>query len=93
MTVEELEWWPDYGHVLLWRQDGTTVQLESLDLRNDLRNRLSAWLGAYDDESLPLETPGDSTWVNEGRRLLKDVRDALQAEYAITVTEPWWEQS
>ena len=91
MPGEVLEWWPEYGGGLLWPEDGTTVSLESLPLRQDLRNRLRAWLSTYDDERLRLEGDGDGAWLQAGRELLRELRAALDDRYSVTIDEPWWE--
>ncbi|HEX5534869.1 MAG TPA: hypothetical protein VFX33_14105 [Actinomycetales bacterium] len=39
---------------------------------------------------MPIEGPGDSAWLCEGRQLLREIRTALGNEYRVVVTEPWW---
>lgn len=86
-----MEWWPDYGGGLLWREDGTTVPLDSLPLQQDLQDRLRSWLSDYDDDRLPSEGDGDGVWLHTGRLLLHEVRAALAGSYSVSVEEPWWE--
>ncbi len=34
--------------------------------------------------------PATSPWLDEGRDLLEQIRQELQASHKVIVTEPWW---
>jgi hypothetical protein len=91
MQERELEFWPDYGGAVLWNPEGKAVALDTLPLADDLRTRLEAWVGRYDDALLPIQGDGDRAWLCEGDRLLDEVRRELSPRYDVLVTEPWWE--
>ena len=69
-----LEFWPDYGPGPLWTEGGKPADLTSLELDPDLAERVTAWNAAYEEDKVPVEGPGDSTWLHEGRQLLREVR-------------------
>ena len=84
-----LEFWPDYGAGPLWDQ-GASVALEAVGLPSQLAARLAAFGEAYQEGRLPLDGPGDTDYLAEGKRLLGAVREALAGRYRVLVTEPWW---
>ena len=88
--VNVLEFWPDYGAGPLWTHDGKPVDLSSLDVDPDLVEKVAVWHAAYEEDRVPIDGPGDSAWLHEGRQLLQEVRAALPDEYRVIVTEPWW---
>lgn len=88
--VTALEFWPDYGPGPVWTEDGKPVDLGQLGLDPDLVTEVAEWNGAYSEDKVPIDSPGDVAWLREGRRLLREVRSALAAEYRVVVTEPWW---
>ncbi|KQP64480.1 MULTISPECIES: hypothetical protein [unclassified Nocardioides] len=57
---------------------------------DDLVARLTAWNTAYSEDKVPIEGSGDEAWLSEGKRLLGEVRSALQDQHQVVVTEPWW---
>jgi hypothetical protein len=71
-----LEFWPEYNSGPLWSDDGKSVDLASLGLPAELAARLAAWNARYDDSKVPLEE-NDRGWLNEGARLLAEVRGEL----------------
>jgi hypothetical protein len=77
LDVRRLEFWPDYGGVLL-HQDGAPVALETLDLPVDLARRAAQWVAAYDDRQLAPESR-DEAWIAEGRAIFGGLREALAA--------------
>jgi len=83
-----LEFWPEYNGGPLWSTDGRTVEPETLGLRPGLCEALRLWNARFDDSKLPFETH-DRQWIDEGVRLLADVRAALR-DVDLIVTEPWW---
>lgn len=84
-----LEFWPDYGDGPLW-SGGDPVDLDTVGLAADLTARLTAFNEAYQEGRLPLDGPGDRSYLAEGERLLHAVRQALFGRYRVLVTEPWW---
>jgi hypothetical protein len=84
-----LEFWPDYGDGPLW-SGGDAVDLDAVGLAADLVARLTAFNEAYQEGRLPLDGPGDLPYLAEGERLLHAVREALDGQYRVLVTEPWW---
>lgn len=84
----ELEFWPEYNSGPLW-DGGTTVDLGSLGLSQDLRARLIRWNAKYSDDLLPFES-NDVAWLAEGRTLLGQLRFELGDTHSIVVHEPWW---
>jgi hypothetical protein len=62
----------------------------ALDLPPLLGRRLIAWNARYQDAYLPIEGPGNEPYLDEGRNLLNEVREALHPEHLVIVTEPWW---
>lgn len=88
--VTVVEFWPDYGPGPLWGEDGKSVDPTSLGVDPDLVERVAAWNAAYGEHKVPLDGPGDSTWLHEGRQLLREIRDSLGNDYRVIVTEPWW---
>lgn len=89
MAVEP-EFWPEHGGGPLW-DGGRSVDLGSLPLGPDLRERLRGWNAGFSDDRLPFGSP-DVAWLDEGRTLLRQVRAALAATHAIVVHEPWWDE-
>jgi len=69
------EFWPDYGGVLLHR-DGKSVALDTLGLSAELVARAQAWIRGYEDPKVDPAT-WDAAWVDEGRALFRELRDAL----------------
>jgi len=62
------------------RQDetrGASVDLDILLLPGDLQDRITAWSRLYGDDELPMDGPGSQQWIDDGRRLLAEVREAL----------------
>jgi hypothetical protein len=90
VAVTFFEFWPDYGAGPLWDEGGKPADLAYLPIDRDLADRLADWNARYSEEKVPLEGPGDEAWVNEGRRLLVEVRQALTGEHEVIVSEPWW---
>jgi hypothetical protein len=89
--MRRLEFWPDYGRPLLWAEDGTSVDLGSLDLPEGLRREVVAWLAGYDDAKLPWEATRDEAWLTEGRRLFAALRIILVAsDIELVATEDHW---
>ena len=89
--MRKLEFWPDFGGRLLWAEDGTSVDLGSLDLPEDLSHEVAAWLAGYDDAKLPWEGTHDDVWLAEGRRLFASLRLILQAsDIELVTTEDHW---
>lgn len=75
LRVSRLEFWPDYGGVLL-HADGKPVGLDALGLPADLVKRGQAWVSRYDDAKV--DPPGwDEAWISEGRTLFQELRAAL----------------
>jgi hypothetical protein len=88
--VSLIEFWPEYGGAgPLWSPDGTSLDLDALPLTPGLRDRLRRWNSDYDDEKLPTGGSGDADWLGEGRRLLSEVRQALDG-VDVVVHEDWW---
>lgn len=89
--MRRLEFWPDYGGRLLWNEDGTSAELETLDLPDTLRHEAAAWLALYDDSKLPWEATHDDGWLAEGRRLFTALRLILEAsDVELVTTEDHW---
>ena len=84
-----LEFWPEYNSGPLWSDDGQSIDLDSLPLSSELRDRLRHWNARYDDSLLPFDQ-NDTEWLVEGRCLLTDTRASLGESYEVVVTEPWW---
>jgi hypothetical protein len=76
--VRRLEFWPDYGGVLL-HEAGAAVALDTLDVPPELIDRAAGWLVRYDDSRLEPETRDDA-WIAEGQALFIALRDALAAQ-------------
>lgn len=86
-----MEFWPDYEPAgPLWSDDGKPVDPITLGCSSDLAARLSAWNAAYREDRLPTEGQGDAGYVQEGVRLLAEVRRAVGDRARVVVTEPWW---
>lgn len=48
-------------------------------------------LAGYSSEGkLPLTGEGDPGWLEEGMRLLAEVRRCLAGRFNVVVSEPWW---
>lgn len=86
-----LEFFPEYNSGPLWSSTGASIELAALALPEDLVRRLGDWNASYDDSKLPFER-NDSAWLEGGRRLLAEVRQALGPDYEVVVTEPWWRE-
>jgi len=88
--TERLEFWPDYGAPSpLWNA-GQAVDLQSLLLPEDLRNRLSSWNAAYEESKVPIDGTGDQQYLTEGHQLLNEVRQCLDGRYEVVTHEDWW---
>ncbi|WP_148613435.1 hypothetical protein [Nocardioides rubriscoriae] len=85
-----IEFWPDYGPGPLWAKEGGVVDPTGLPISADLAARITAWNGAYEEDKVPLQGPGDTSWLSEGKRLLAESRAAVGDHYDVEVTEPWW---
>ena len=90
--METLEFWPEHEGGPLWRSDGSSIDLDSLRLPGDLRQRLAEWNKKYEDSLLPFEG-NDLGWLSNGRDLLAELRATLANDFEIVVTEPWWDDS
>lgn len=75
--MTRLEFWPDYGGVLL-HADGEPVALDTLGLSAELVTRARDWIGRYDDSRLD-PAAWDEAWLDEGRALFGEFREALAA--------------
>lgn len=84
------EFWPDYGPGPLWTEDGRPADPEALPLGDDLVRSLRDWNARYEEDRIPVEGPGDASWLGEGKVLLQRVREALGPSHEVVVTEPWW---
>lgn len=84
-----LEFWPDYGDGPVW-VDGANADLTTLGLDARLIDDLLKWNGLYREDKVPLEGAGDLAWIAEGRVLLRRLREAVEREHTVVVTEPWW---
>jgi hypothetical protein len=87
--VTTLEFWPDYGGVLL-HDAGRAVALHSLDLPPELVTRASGWLARYDDARLE---PGarDEDWIAEGQALFTALAAILRDRgIALSDWEGYW---
>jgi len=92
-VTQTLEWWPDYSGGPLWKasgRGGRQVDLGALDLPLDLAARLAAWNQRYAEDKLPVTGEGDPEWLEEGIRLLAEVRRCLAGRFDVAVSEPWW---
>lgn len=88
--TNRLEFWPDYGaESPLW-SDGKAVDLESLPLSVDLKHRLSTWNRGYEESKLPINGTGDDEYLQEGKRLLDELRRTLDGHCSVIVHEDWW---
>lgn len=88
--MAEVEFWPEYGSGPLWIA-GSSVEPTEL-VGAELAERLIAWNDQYDDEKLPADgSSGDSGWLAEGKELLRLVRERLDGNHVVQVTEPWWD--
>jgi len=88
--VMDLEFWPDYGAGPLW-SGGRTVEPEDLELDPSLATRLRDWNAQYEEWKIPIDGPGDEEWLADGKRLLKEVRQALGPDYDLGANEDWWD--
>jgi len=74
-----LEFWPDYGSGPLWTH-GAVISPSDVDVDPSLAERLIRWNAEYTEDKIPLDGPGDSRWMTEGRNLLAERRAKLPAE-------------
>jgi hypothetical protein len=74
-----LEFWPDYGSGPLWTH-GAVISPSDVDVDPSLAERLIRWNAEYTEDKIPLDGPGDSRWMTEGRNLLAELRAKLPAE-------------
>lgn len=88
--MQEIEFWPEYGSGPLWRC-GRAIDPQTVGVESDLVRRLIAWNAEYADEKLPAGVPGDMEWIDRGRALLAEIRAAVEVEFVVVVTEPWWD--
>lgn len=88
--VEEVEFWPDYGQGPLWHKNGEPAEAEALGVEAELAERLASWNSRYDEANLPVDGPGSPAYIEEGSRLLREVRASVGVRYRVVVTEPWW---
>ena len=89
--VRRLEFWPEYGKTgPLWEGRGQPVDLSTLGLSADLRERLARWNEVYSDDKLPVEGGGDAEWLAQGAGLLVELRTALGADVEVVTHEDWW---
>jgi hypothetical protein len=88
------EWWPDHGAGPLFlrtRSGGVSVEVSDLDIPTELAAEIRAWNASYNEDKLPIDGPGDRTWIASGALLLERTRSALRGRGTVVVTEPWWE--
>jgi hypothetical protein len=83
-----LKVWPDYGAPSPLWDGGEAVNLQSLPLPEDFRNRLSSLNAAYEESKVPIDATGDQQYLTEGQRLLNEVR--LDGQYEVVTHEDWW---
>lgn len=88
--MTRLEFWPEYGAGPLWTNEGKSVHLESLNLPHELVERVRSWNSRYEEDKLPIDSPGDAGWIAEGVALLHSLRSCLGHDADVVVTEPWW---
>ena len=87
--MQRLEFWPDYGGVLL-HADAKPVALGELGLAADLATRALDWVRGYDDAKVDPEG-WDAAWVSEGRALFLELRAALApAGFEVVDWEGLW---
>ena len=87
--MRRLEFWPDYGGVLL-HEDGASAPLDSLGLPAGLIEESARWVALYDDAKLEHDTRDDA-WIDEGRALFARVRAALgEHEIELVDWEGYW---
>jgi hypothetical protein len=89
-VTDRLEFWPDYSAPSPLWACGKPVDLQSLPLPEDLRDRLSSWNAAYEESKLPMDGGGDEEYLQGGRQLLKQVRESLGDTYEVIAHEDWW---
>jgi hypothetical protein len=91
-TVKRLEFWPDYGGVLL-HANGRSVALDDLGLGPDLVTHAQDWVSRYDDAKVD-PAGWDEAWVNEGRAIFQELRETLAlGGFAIFDWEGLWSGS
>lgn len=88
--ADEVEFWPDYGSGPLWHRNGEPADLATLGLAPELVERLTDWNSRYEETNLPIDGPGNRSYLDEGSRLLRMVRGSVGPRYRVVVTEPWW---
>jgi hypothetical protein len=91
--VSDLEFWPDYDGGPLWDAAGVTVDVSSLVLPAELEQELGHWNALYDDSKLPIGENKDEAWLEQGRVLLRQLRESLSGRYRVLATEEWWSDS
>jgi hypothetical protein len=88
--TESLEFWPERQGGPPWTGLGVSVDLDTLSLPGDRKDRVPTWFRLYDDDKLPIDGPGEEQWLDDGRRLSSELRDAVEGRFEVIVTEPWW---
>jgi hypothetical protein len=86
VTDRQIEFWPDYGGVLL-HEAGSPVDLAELPLPTNVVQEAARWAAGYSDARLD-PTTLDAAWIQEGRALFAAMRDRL-APFGIRVFD--WE--
>jgi len=89
--MKRLMFWSDYTAVLLWTDDGERVALEDGGLPQELTDRATHWIAAYEDSKLPWEPTRDDDWLSESTRLFADLRlELLEHDFDLQVDEECW---
>jgi hypothetical protein len=57
--VTVLEFWPECGPGPVWTDDGRPFDLGQLGLGPDLVAEVAEWNGAYGEDKVPIDSPGD----------------------------------
>lgn len=93
--VPTYEWWPDYGggpFFLRTGRGGEKVELATLNLTGTLEDAIRAWNQDFEEAKLPIDGPGDHSWIARGIDLLDQTRQELSGRVKVVVTEPWWNE-